>query len=216
MQPTIKTIVLKKKNRKYFAATVNGYKCKLIIDENSKDLELKPHSLTVNDLTVRTKYGTDIIFELAGSKEEGNNVCTFKHSTYNEVMVDRCRKLGGVYERGVWVFPSIVEEEVEELDFIYNSELVTVDLTALDTFYHTSATFLGYTIVRSFGKKEKSVLGDNVSMVSGDFSSGGSYKNFGVWVESGSEFRLQVPKELLENKELLEKEETEWAWSVKQ
>jgi hypothetical protein len=68
------TIIIEKKNRKYFAAKVNGYKCKLLIDENSEGLELGTHELLVNDISVRSKYGTDLIYSVYKKTEDGGIV----------------------------------------------------------------------------------------------------------------------------------------------
>ena len=63
-----------KKNRKYFAATTDNNKsCKILIDDYSKDLALGEHFLAVKDISVRSKYGTDLIYKLAANVEEQTN-----------------------------------------------------------------------------------------------------------------------------------------------
>lgn len=59
-----------KKNQKYFAALLNGCKCRIVIDENSSDLPLGEQLLDVEDISVRSKYGVDLVFKLQSSIEE--------------------------------------------------------------------------------------------------------------------------------------------------
>ena len=47
-----------KKNRKYFACSHNGHDVKLVIDGASENLEVGEHELLVEDVSVRTKFGT--------------------------------------------------------------------------------------------------------------------------------------------------------------
>ena len=63
-EPLIKTLIIKKKGRKYFDCVISGYKCKLVINDISKDLENdRVVKLHVKDLSERTKYGTALKFE---------------------------------------------------------------------------------------------------------------------------------------------------------
>lgn len=67
------TLDLIKKNRVYFKClTTTGYEVKLKITQKSENLQLGKQDLLVNDISVRTKYGTDIIYDLeAGRKMQG-------------------------------------------------------------------------------------------------------------------------------------------------
>lgn len=198
-----KTFNIIKKNRKYFAATVNGYKCKILIDDNSQALEVGEHELIVDDMSKRTKYGTDLIFKLAADAKEQQEagIVTLSHHAYNSKLVAKCRAMGGRWdaESDCWVFSELVEDKVEELDDIYNSDLVAVEITALDDIYEGKApvTFCGYTIARAYGRDSGAKLGDGVSHISGSIYSGGSMKNWKSGVKEGSVFRLLIPCELL-------------------
>mgnify|MGYP001614861289 CR=1 FL=1 len=76
-----------KKNRVYFKCTnEKGYEVKLKVDEKSQNLELGKQKLLVNDISVRSKYGTDLIYQVyAEIKEEG--IVSIKHR-YNSLLVD--------------------------------------------------------------------------------------------------------------------------------
>ena len=202
-QKTI-TFVILKKNQKYFAATKNGYKCKIVIDDNSKDLELGEQSLLVLDESVRTKFGTDLIYRLAAdaAEQKSAGICTIKHPIYNSILVDECRSLGGQWDAAekVWVFSDIVEEQVEALDAMFNDEnQVTVEITAKNDLFGSRepVDFLGYTIARASGRDSGATLGDEVYKISGKINSGGSVKNWGSEVSEGSVFKLKISKHLL-------------------
>lgn len=203
----MKTLVLNiiKKNRKYFACTLNGVSVKLIIDDNSKDLLLGEHDLLIEDVSIRTKFGTDIIYKVVGEVKK-DKIVTLQSHCFNEDLVDSCRKLGGKWdaEASVWVFSQIVEKEVDELDRLYNDDIVVVDIEALDDVvsYTSSVTFMGYTIARAFGKTSGAKLGVNIKMLDGNISSGGSAKNWYTKIDKGSRFRIEISKNLLTENEI--------------
>ncbi len=191
-----------KKNRKYFAATKDGYKCKILIDENSQGLELGEQTLAVDDISKKSKYGTELIYKLSVDAEtqKSAGIVTLE-SKYNVELVKKCRELGGTWDKtsGLWIFPEFVESEVEELDAIYNSELVTVKITLVDGLYGEQgpATLLGYVIARAFDRDSDAVLGDGVALLSGTVSGGGSRKNWKTVVSVGAVIKLQIPRDLL-------------------
>lgn len=211
----MKTITLDiiKKNRKYFACkTSNGYKARLIIDKNSENLELGVQELPVNDKSVRSKYGTDIILELAADADEikAAGIVTLSHHLYNHDLVEDCRKLGGKWdsEEGCWVFSDIVEDKVEELDAEYNTDIIKVEITAVEKDYDgdeaniignaAPVRFCGYTIAKATGRDSGAKIGEEISMIKGKIRSGGSMKNWKTVVEHGSVFRLKIARGLLE------------------
>ncbi|HBC3374056.1 TPA: hypothetical protein KDY48_004316 [Vibrio parahaemolyticus] len=202
-ESTFKTINLIKKNRKYFAATVGGYKCKVLIDAESESLSLGEHECEVEDLSVKSKYGTDLIFKIkaASSDEEEQGIVSLRHYTYNKLLVDKCRQLNGKYdpEENAWIFSPLVSDQIEELDFTYNSKLVPVELHFNDeqASLCKPVAFLGYTLARATGRDSGAVLGDQAMLINGDIRSGGSAKNWTTIIEAGSILRLDVPEELL-------------------
>lgn len=211
----MQTIILNvlKKNRKYFACTTEtGYKARLLIDDNSSGLELGEQELTVNDLSKRTKYGTDLIFALAADLEtiKSSGIVTLSHFMYNADLVDDCKQLGGKWdaEEKCWVFSDIIADKVELLDSIYNSDLVSVEITNIakdcdgDGEYiigdKKPVYFLGYVIARASGKNSGAVLGDNIALMLGTIESGGSVKHWETVITNHSVFRLKIPSLLLD------------------
>lgn len=207
-------ITLIKKNRKYFAAkNSTGYDCKVIIDTESENLELgKELELAVDDLSVRSKYGTDLIYKIKSEISAAKGICTLRHR-FNEWLVTECRNLGGIWDReeNAWIFSKIVDDKVEELDAIWNSESVSVELTAKERISVTtdSVSCYGYIIAKAMGRDSGSKLGEEVCLISGSITSGGSVKNWSSVVTEGTVLRTQFPKEVIEKYILDER------WSLK-
>lgn len=203
-------ITLVKKNRKYFACLHNGFDAKLVIDSISENLALGEHDLLVDDVSIRTKFGTDVIFKMVGETKKTDKIVTLQSHVYNEWLVNACRKLGGKWDSDAltWVFSPLVEQEVDELDRLYNENMVIVDIEAVTGISVSSSpvTFMGYTIARAFGRDSGAKLGDQVMMISGSISSGGSVKNWTTSIAQGSRFRLELSQNLLDKYKV----PTEW------
>lgn len=200
----MKTFTVTKKNRKYFAATLeNNTACKILIDENSQDLDLGTHTLDLDDISVRSKYGVDLIFKLAGSvqAQADAGICTLRHARFNAVLVNSCRQLGGKWDADekAWVFSGFVAAEVEDLDALYNSALVTVDIVSpVDVSqWQGPVLFVGYPIAKATGRDSGAKLCDDVAKIEGTVTSGGSAKNWTTKVMAGTVLRMQVPSALL-------------------
>lgn len=195
------TINVIKRNRLYYAAEQNGYKCKIKIDDERAKLELGENTLLLKDISVKSKYGIDRIYALCGLVKN-SEIVSLRHDLYNQNLVDECRNLGGRWdaEEKAWIFSDIVEDKVNELDELFNSEKVVVEITANDDCWQPcrAVTFLGYTIAKAFGRDSGAKLGEEVSLISGKISSGGSMKNWQTKIEEGSIFRLKVARELLD------------------
>lgn len=173
-----------KRNRKYFAAeTDSKRKCKLLIDSNSENLELGEHCLAIEDISVRSKYGTDLIYKLSVSAEvQAEQGIVSLKADYNSQLVKECRKLGGSWdkEQNAWIFPGFVADEVEELDEIYNSAPITVEITAIEEIraYGKGIEFLGRPLCRAFGRDSGARIDSDIALISGYATSGGSQKNW--------------------------------------
>ncbi|WGK83267.1 hypothetical protein PYE51_18090 [Vibrio aestuarianus] len=196
-----------KKNRKYFAATIDNNKsCKILIDECSKDLALGEHFLAVKDISVRSKYGTDLIYKLAANVEEQTKlgICSLK-SEYNTLLIEKCRKLGGTWDKsqGAWIFSSIVEKEVEELDEIFNSAHVTVEIEAIEEIQEQGKAieFLGYSVCKAFNRDSGARIETGIALLSGYATSGGSKNRWTTVLSEGAILRLKIPVDLLNNYE---------------
>lgn len=127
-------------------------------------------------------------------------ICELKHDRFNSILVSDCRELGGRFDRSEckWVFHDIVKDRVQKLEDLYNSELITIEITAKSdlTECHGTVEFIGYTIARAFGRDSGAKLGDGVYMTDGKIRSCGSVKNWCSQVVAGSVFRLEVPRAL--------------------
>ncbi|MGR5173528.1 hypothetical protein ACPV4O_20180 [Vibrio owensii] len=193
-----------KRNRKYFAAETNSkHKCKLLIDSNSENLELGEHFLALEDISVRSKYGTDLIYKLSVSAEaQAEQGMVSLKADYNSLLVKKCRKLGGSWdkEQNAWIFPGFVSDEVEELDDIYNSVPITVEITAIEEIleYGKGIEFLGRPLCRAFGRDSGARFDNGIALISGYATSGGSHKNWATILNEDSVLRLEVPLKILE------------------
>ncbi|QPL56161.1 hypothetical protein [Vibrio navarrensis] len=186
-----------KKNRKYFAATADNNKsCKILIDDYSKDLALGEHFLAVKDISVRSKYGTDLIYKLAANVEEQTKlgICSLK-SAYNTLLIEECRKLGGTWDKsqGAWIFSSIVEKEVEELDQI------TIEIEAIEEIqeHGKAIEFLGYPVCKAFSRDSGARIETGIALLSGYATSGGSKNRWTTVLSEGATLRLKIPVDLL-------------------
>lgn len=192
-----------KRNRKYYAATHNGHKCKILIDANSENLKLGEQTILVTDISKKTRYGVDVIYKLTAAidEQEKAGICTFSHPKFNLLLISRCRNLNGIWDKGAncWVFSELVKDEVENLDYIYNSKFVNLELKATETIVSTRSpvTFLGYPLVAAKARDGGASVQKEVAFISGEYRSGGSYKYWETIVEKNSVFRLSVPSLLL-------------------
>ena len=197
---TIKITILKKGRIWFDCKNEKGYACKLKINEFSKDLTLGDHEILVKDISIRSSYGTDLRFYMAGEKSKEKVFIT--HFKFNSQLVDECKELGGVWdaESKSWVFSSIVKDKVEELEEKYNGDLVSIEIEAIEYIGAEceSIRFLGYPIAKATGRDSGAVLGHEVYQIQGSISSGGSCKNWSTNISKNSKFRLQVPKNLLD------------------
>jgi hypothetical protein len=209
------TIKLVSKGRKYFKAVLSGkYECKVHIDQKSESLNLdKEYDLDLDDLSVRSKFGTDLIFKIKNTEEEKKEIgiCSISMQKINLVANAKFKKLGGTWdpESKSWIFSRLVESEVEELDDLYNSEEI-----AIEAICHTKKwdsedykkgvlLFFGYPIARAFSRDSGATVESSISIIEGGIYSGGSTKNWGCYMAEGTVFRTTIPLKLFEEKKEL-------------
>jgi hypothetical protein len=209
-------LTIEKKNRKYFAATKkNGYRVKVLLDKSSEDLPLGKQTLRVVDMSVRSKYGIDEIYRLESEelKKSWENPVTLK-AKYNEALVRECRQLVGKWDPDakVWVFPRMVEDMVEELDYYYGAKLIPIEIESKKQIQQQGwITFLGYPIAGAKHRDSGADLFDGVAFISGAFGSGGSRKNWYTYIKPASVFRLEISENVLE---LFEPEKLDWEFRL--
>ena len=202
-----KNFTIIKKNRKYFDARTGSYKCKIVIDENSQDLAPGEIELVVDDLSIITKYGTSFIYKLSSSVKEQieANICTLKHYCYNEILVERCRQLGGRWDANeqIWVFSSIVEDKVEELDFYFNEDIKDYEITFTKQLCNTCSPITAFGVIAAtvigHGRNRQVINGNQIAFISGEISYGGSQKYWQTIIEAETVMRLQLPRKIVED-----------------
>lgn len=197
------TLFLEQKNRVYFKCRdTNGFEVKLKITPKSSGLSLSKHLLLVSDISVKTKYGTDIIYELYEEIKKEDGICTLSHFMPNNDLSKKCKNFAGKWEpiQKVWVFPKCIEKEVEELDYRYNTNLITIEITYLKDWLveKKGATFCGYKLCEAIGRDSGAKLSNNIILINGEIESTGSLKNWRTRIKEGTSFRLKISKNLLD------------------
>lgn len=202
----MKTFKILKRNRKYFSAQLeSGRPCKLLIDANSESLELGDHTLEVDDISVRSKYGTDLIFKLNAPAQSiaSAGICSLKTPTYNALLVEQCHRLGGKWDADekAWIFSGLVANEVELLDEKYNSELLNIEITFNESVsaHCSGVTLAGFRVASASGRDSGAKLASGIALISGDIGSGGSYKNWKTVIKEGAVIRMQIPMDCIED-----------------
>lgn len=199
-------LIVQKKNRKYFAAVnKNGFSVKILIDEASEALECSEtvQTLRVIDMSLRSKYGVDVIYRLASDiLVDAWKKPVLLKADYNLYLVEKCRQLGGKWDsqEKLWAFSSLVANEVEELDYLFNGPMAAIEIKAKSDRVGSqdAVRFIGYKICEATGRDSGAQLAPGVSCISGDFDSSGSMKNWVTKVNEGSVFRLHVSKPWLD------------------
>lgn len=203
-----KKFTITKKGRTWYHATLHvdedseiaqyrqGYNCKIKITPTIKDLEVGQEiELLVEDISVRSKYGTDLRFIVSGvaSKEK-----LFIKTRYNSELVKRCKALGGTWDdkEKVWVFDAHFESEVSDLEYEYCSDEVFLEVKFISNHFRRRGPIeiFGYTIARAWGRDSGARLSDDVALIEGDIDSGGSVKNWTTEAHWGTIIHFKCSK----------------------
>lgn len=186
-----------KKNRVWFAAERNGYKCKILIDENSEHLTLGEHNLIVEDISVYTDHGVTLRFKLSLDAKIQTNAgsCTLKHFAYNSEFVKRCKAINGEWdgEDKIWRFSGLVRDKVDEIDALFNSPLYTVEIKWYANKYLDTGYFclFGYSLFFLKSRRSLPVFCDGVELIDGEIGKD-SFK--AVRIADGATIRMQIPR----------------------
>lgn len=114
--------------------------------------------------------------------------------------------MSGTFDREIdaWVFPDFMSDEVDELDFIYNSEMQVIEVEFLDDAIGNLSTpveLFGYSIARTYDRDDIPQIFDGIAVLSGNITSGGSRKNYLVKIHKGTKLRMMMPMEVLKRGE---------------
>ena len=197
-----KSFEIVKHNRIWTAAKSNGYSVKLRSSEHTKDLVVgETYELLVEDISIRSKYGTDVRYTVAS--EPIKDYVFFTHPKINIHLNEKLKSLGGLWDSEglVWVLPAFVEDKVNDLEDLYNSELVSVEISAIDDLRYETCPcyFAGYKICAAFSRDSGVAVSTDVAHLSGHLDSVGSMKNWRTSISKGSTFRLSLPIKVLED-----------------
>lgn len=195
-----KSFTIVKKNRVWIEAKIGNYKAKIKLNEQASDLkEGNNYDLIVKDISVRSKYGTDLRFEIC---EQVDEWVFIKHFRYNSLLTKSLKSLGGKWdpESDSWAIPAFSRDQVDNLEILYNGPMSAIEIEAKEyiSCLHAPIEFAGYTIASATGRDSGARLDSHVSMIKGSVSSGGSIANWRTTMSEGTILRFKIPKALLE------------------
>lgn len=113
-------------------------------------------------------------------------------SPYNTKFMAGAKKLGGRWEPPAWTFDMRNEALVRQLcvdvygtDGVVPADVVSVrvSFSSWESRWHSPIEIFGRTIASASGRDSGARLGDDVALLSGGFTSGGSVKNWGTSVK---------------------------------
>lgn len=131
------------------------------------------------------------------------------YTPYNSEFVKIIKKMGGKWDRAdqAWVVPADLIDNVRDtMRQVYGrddrpAKLVNVKVTCKETLigYTSGIELFGRSICRAYGRDSGATLSDGVSFIAGDYSSGGSMKNWKTYINSGSVFIVRdIPESALD------------------
>ena len=203
METTVRRITLKRKNIKYFAAELSGVRrCKLIINEFSEQLLLGvEYSLPLEDLSVKTNFGTTIIYLLpapASAQACGDQV-RLKVSSINQWCLDECHRLGGWWDfkTEAWLFAGFLAEEVAKLEQRFgNLVKVEVDFPTGMQALREPIMVMGYDIATASSPDSGASFNEAHFVLRGQAFSGGVGDCWTTNVSPGTRLRMFMAKQL--------------------
>lgn len=132
---------------------------------------------------------------------------------YDRSFVEKARNLRGSFDKQTseWVFDDSIEEYVRQaLMDVYGTtgeervETVSLVITDFEESKYTGPVELfGRTIARAFGRDSGAKLGDGIIWISGEYTSGGSVKNWRTYVDGSFEIQ-NFPKPRLQKEDVQE------------
>ena len=136
----INKFTIVKKGRKYFKTKLNDiYNARLKIDNITENFEVGlTYELQVKDLSVVTSFGSSMLFEAVQEEKPETPIPYFiKLEKYNTMFIQLAKKMSGRFNREnkIWEFHPIAYNRAEELDEIFNSNLIPIEITAKENAY---------------------------------------------------------------------------------
>lgn len=189
-----------KKGRKYWTCLLNDlYSCKLVINNHTNDLIEGEYSLVVNDISRRTSFGTELIFECVESYNpfDSNDETYILSSTpYNEWLVDEAHRLYGVWNAKdkTWIFPSRTAKDAQHLLEKYTSTLATIEVCVLQP-YSMSRSILsisGFIIAHMQGKNTLNIP-PSVEFINDLPVFSQDRYDYTITINQGTRFKITLP-----------------------
>lgn len=179
----------------------NKYNAKLLKSNLTEDFEIDgEYSALAEDLSVVSKYGTSLKYNLV-STELNSEPIIFQTEKPNVYLIEELKKLGGKYDKddNVWVLNDFVKDRVEDLEEIYNSSEILIEVSVEKERSLDSLNLFGYDLIKLVNGRDKGTYQmADVAMISGTSKSGGSANNPKVIVSSDTVLRFKLPKKLFE------------------
>lgn len=179
----------------------NKYNAKLLKSNLTEDFEIDGvYSALAEDLSVVSKYGTSLKYNLV-STELNSEPVIFQNEKPNVYLIEELKKLGGKYDKddNVWVLNDFVKDRVEDLEEIYNSSEILIEVSVEKERSLDSLNLFGYDLIKLVNGRDKGTYQmADVAIISGSSKSGGSANNPKVIVSSDTVLRFKLPKKLFE------------------
>ncbi len=195
--------VLERKDSYFICQKQSGY-CRIVIDDNSQNLPLGKSMLHVEEISDRYQHhARDSVFRLTLPFEQQDEVgiCTLATGRKNTFIYIKCLRLGGKWEPilGEWVFSIAVQEEVNKLAELIQSEQIYVEATFKETItvYNKPLTLFGYPLIKSVASNNKVTLHKGMRLMAGDLARLVTDEDKTI-ILAGSRVRLYVPSLFLD------------------
>ncbi|MGI2134608.1 hypothetical protein [Shewanella baltica] len=179
----------------------NKYNAKLLKSNLTEDFKIDAeYSALAEDLSVVSKYGTTLKYNLV-SNELNNEPVIFQTDKPNVYLIEELKNLGGKYDKddNVWVLNDFVKDRVEDLEEIYNSSEISIEVSVEKERSLDSLNLFGYDLIKLVNGRDKGTYQmADVAIISGSSKSGGSANNPKVIISSDTVLRFKLPKKLFE------------------
>ncbi|WED21690.1 hypothetical protein L3Q72_13915 [Vibrio sp. JC009] len=199
----MQTFTVISKETGYFKCLKNGYHCRIVIDDFSKNLPLGDVQLHVEEVTNKYEHhASDAVFRLTlpYAQQSSIAICTMKPGKKNRFTYAACMRLGGKWEPilNEWVFSASVEDKVRELEAVIHSRQIVIqaDFRENITVTQKPLTLFGFELVKSVGIDYAPVFYKGIRLVSGNIAHIITPPKRTI-VEAGTGIRLQVPEAML-------------------
>jgi len=125
----------------------------------------------------------------------------------NLIANDKLKKLGCKWDGSQWVAPALAKDEAQRIKDMFYTDMMIIEARLLDDDdaifiredwgYKNVVTIGGYIVATCSGRDDGVKIMDGVAVIDGQFTSGGSRKNYYVSQHENTTVRLKVSKHSL-------------------